>query len=121
MNSSTLRVFVSSTSNDLRLHRRVVQELILAQDWQPIMMEHFGTSLDVTVRACRQKVEECDLLLLLVAFRRGWVPTLDQGGDGRRSVTAYELEAARRRHIPVRVLLARESWPGNLWEDEQSA
>src|SRR5207249_2065850 len=71
--------------------------------------------------ACRRAVEECDLLVLLVAFRQGWVPTRKQGGDGRRSISAYELQAARHAAIPVRALLARESWPGSLWEEDAKA
>ena len=32
--------------------------------------------------------------LLIVAFRRGWVPTVEEGGDGHTSATAYELALA---------------------------
>ena len=56
-----------------------------------------------------------------MAFRRGWVPTCEEGGNGNASVTASEVDEARRRGIPVRALLARESWPGSLWEDDQDA
>jgi hypothetical protein len=120
MSDSLLRVFVSSTSKDLRAYRKAAEAAVLGQGWQPVMMEHMGTSPEATVDACRRRVEETDLLLLLVAFRRGWVPDRSQGGDGKRSITAYELETARHRGIPVRALLARETWPGNLWEPEQT-
>ena len=66
-------------------------------------------------------MRSCDLLLLLMAFRRGWVPTCEEGGNGNASVTAGEVDEARRRGIPVRALLACESWPGSLWEDDQDA
>jgi hypothetical protein len=116
-----LRIFVSSTSLDLHHHRKVVESAILDQQWHPVVMEHFGTSTEPTLEACTRAVERCDLLILMVAFRRGRVPTVAQGGDGLRSVTAFELDVARRRGIPVRVLMARESWPGSLWEDDQDA
>ena len=51
--SSALRVFVSSTSEDLLLHRQVVQEAILVEHWEPVMMEYFGTGVRPTVEACR--------------------------------------------------------------------
>jgi hypothetical protein len=105
----------------LRSHRKVAEAVILDLGWHPVMMEHLGTSPESTVGACRRQVEECDLPLLIVAFRRGWVPERGQGGDGRRSVTAYEVEAARHKGIPVRALLARETWPGSLWEHGQDA
>ena len=116
-----LRVFVSSTSEDLQQHRNVVRDVILEQRWHPVMMEHFGTGSGPTLEGCLCEVRSCDLLLLITAFRRGWVPTPEQGGDGVRSVTASEVDEARRRGIPVRALLARESWPGSLWENEQDA
>jgi hypothetical protein len=116
-----LCVFISSTSRDLQQHRKAVESVVLEQGWHPVMMEHFGSSAGPTLEACVREVGRCDLLLLIAAFRRGWVPAAEQGGDGRRSVTAYELEAARRRGLPVRALLARESWPGSLWEDDPEA
>jgi len=116
-----LRVFVSSTSMDLQQHRKVVGDVILEQRWHPVMMEHFGTSTGPTLEECLREVRSSDLLLLLMAFRRGWVPTPEQGGNGNRSVTANEVDEARRRGIPVRALLAGESWPGSLWEDDQDA
>lgn len=115
------RVFVSSTSIDLRLHRQAVREAAVAEGFAPVMMEHFGAVAESTVRACCDFVQSCDLVVALVAFRRGWVPSADQGGDGVRSVTAFEIDAARAAKIPVYVLLAHESWPGNLYEDRQRA
>src|SRR5689334_22592884 len=108
------RVFVSSTSVDLRLHRDAVCAAALIEGFTPVMMEHFGAVADSTVRACCDFVESADLVVALVAFRRGWVPSAEQGGDGVRSVTAFEIDAARAARIPVYVLLAHnDSWPGN--------
>ncbi len=121
MGKDILRVFVSSTSKDLEHHRCAIRDAILKQEWLPVMMENFGTSPEHTVEACRSKVRGCDLVLLLVAFRQGWVPTKEQGGDGRCSVTAFELEERARQGIPVRILLARENWPGKWWENNQKA
>src|SRR3954447_11784740 len=108
------RVFVSSTSVDLRLHRLALRDAAVADGFTPVMMEHFGAVAEPTVRACRDFVESADLVIALVAFRRGWVPSAEQGGDGVRSVTAFEVDAARDADIPVYFLLAHDSWPGNL-------
>ena len=70
----------------------------------------------MTIDACQERVRAADLVVLLAAFRRGWVPSPEEGGDGKRSIVSYELEAAERKKIPVLVLMASESWPGNLWE-----
>ena len=118
--SNDITVFVSSTSQDLEDYRAVARNVILDLDWRPKMMEHFGAMSDPTVTACGAALEDCDLVVLLVAFRQGWVPTVEQGGNGRDSVTALELAHARAKNIPVLLLLANKSWRGDLWEEEQA-
>jgi hypothetical protein len=121
MQSRQISVFVSSTAKDLSDYRAVARLAILDVGWVPVMMEHFGASPVATVEACRQEIERCDVVLLLVGFQRGWVPPKEQGGDGISSITRLELEHARARRLPVLVLMAaEESWPGNLWEREQA-
>jgi hypothetical protein len=116
-----MRVFVSSTSRDLKLHRKVVREAILNHGWEPIMMEDFGSLFESTVPACTDFVRTSDMVVCVLAFRRGWVPTKEQHGDGERSVTAFEIDAAKERRIPIYYFLADDSWPGGLWEHEQPA
>ncbi len=119
--SRGFRVFVSSTSEDLRDYRAVARNEILNMDWHPEMMEYFGASPKPTLEACHEKLKSCDLMVLIVAFRRGWVPIKEQDGNGSDSITALELAYARKHNIPVLALLANETWPGNLWENESDA
>lgn len=119
--SSELRVFVSSTSEDLKVHRAVARMVIDNLRWRPVMMEDFGASPTSTVEACRRELETCQLVLLIVAFRRGFVPTVEQGGNGRDSITALELAHARARGIPVLVLAANDDWPRRLCDTEPDA
>jgi hypothetical protein len=119
MRPKDITVFVSSTSRDLEDYRAVARNVLLDLHWRPEMMEHFGALPEPTVEACREGIERCDLVLLLVAWRQGWVPTAEQGGTGHDSVTSLELAHARAKRIPVLVLLASETWPGNQWEDDQ--
>jgi Domain of unknown function (DUF4062)/SIR2-like domain len=122
MESSPIRVFVSSTSEDLKPFRMVARDAILKVGCIPIMMEDFGAIPDATVLACHKKLSDCQVVLLIQAFRRGWVPTLDQGGNGTDSVTALELAYARDLHppIPILAMLASETWPGNQWERDEA-
>jgi hypothetical protein len=113
-----LRVFVSSTQEDLRDFRAAARHVILDLGMDPVMMEHFGASEHPTVEGCRKELESSDVVLLVVAFRQGWVPTVEQGGDGANSITALELRHARDRRIPVLVLMSGKSWPNDLCEDE---
>lgn len=116
-----LRVFVSSTSKDLHEYRAVARNVILDVKWLPQMMEHIGTRPEATVEAMRAEINGCNLVLLIVGFRRGWVPEADKGGNGVDSITALELAFARENKIPVLAMMASENWPGNMWEDDQEA
>jgi len=113
-----LRVFVSSTSEDLQPYRAAAKHSVEDVGWQPRMMEQFGARIDATVRSCFDEIARSDLMLLIVGFRRGWVPSAEQGGDGETSITGLELAQARRLRKPVLVFLARDDdWPGRLYED----
>jgi hypothetical protein len=116
-----LKVFVSSTSNDLHDYRAVARNVILEMGWVPKMMEYFGAIPAPTVEACKSMLKECDVVLLLVGFQRGCVPTPEQGGDGTSSFTALELAFAHAQRIPVLAMLASETWPQNLCERDASA
>lgn len=122
MESSPIRVFVSSTSEDLKPFRTVARDVILKMGCIPIMMEDFGAIPDATVPACREKLAGCQVVLLIQAFRRGWVPTVEQGGNGTDSITALEIAYAKNLHspLPILAMLANETWPGNQWEMDEA-
>ncbi len=113
-----MNIFVSSTSEDLQDYRAVARNVILDVGWHPEMMEHFGASPDPTVAACHEVLGRCELVLLIVAYRRGWVPTVEQGGNEVDSITAIELAHARESDIPVLAMFASDMWPGKLWEND---
>ena len=81
-------------------------------------MEHFPNDPRPIVQLCREEVAACDLVILIQAFRRGWVPPPDKGGDGETSVTGWEIKAAGEHGTPVLAFLADDDWPGRLWETE---
>jgi len=86
------------------------------------MMEHASLALSgQTVDQCRNLLADCQLMLLVVAFRQGWVPTTEQGGNDVDSITAFELAYAREKNILVLPMLAEDSWPGNLWDRDAAA
>lgn len=106
-----LSVFASSTSGDLKSYRAVARLVLLEMVCMPVMMDHFGALATPTLSACYEKLQEADLMLLLVAFRREWVPTTEEGGNGIDSITACELAFARSKNIPVRAM-ASSTWLG---------
>jgi hypothetical protein len=76
------------------------------------MMEYFAASGGPPLAACLAKVSPCDLVVVLIAERYGWVPP-DQGDHSVKSVTWLECERAARqgKDILVFTLDGNASWP----------
>ncbi len=51
-----MRVFISSTSEDLKDHRRTVEQVVLDAQWTPVGMEHFPNDPRPIVQLCREEV-----------------------------------------------------------------
>jgi Domain of unknown function (DUF4062) len=109
-----LRIFLSSTSEDLRQHRSQVAEAIERLQQQSLRMETFGALPRSPLDACRRKAASADALVVIVAHRYGWVPTAEQGGDGVKSVTWHEVDAALEAGRPVFAFLVDTgfAWTG---------
>ncbi|MCP3960297.1 MAG: SUMF1/EgtB/PvdO family nonheme iron enzyme [bacterium] len=60
---------------------------------------------------CREKAASADALVVIVAHRYGWVPSEKEGGDGKMSVTWYEVEAAHGAGKPVFAFLVDPEYP----------
>ena len=64
-------------------------------------MEYFVARPGMPLKECCESVEGCDALVVIVAHRYGWVPTADEGGDGTKSITWHEVDAALCAKKPV--------------------
>ncbi len=105
------RVFISSTAEDLRQHRKAVEEAVLRSGCHPVGMERFGAVATSPVDVCRDTVRSTDALIVIVAHRYGWVPSPEQGGDGAKSITWHEVETALENGLPVLAYLVEPSHP----------
>ena len=94
-------MFLSSTAADLKDHRERVVQAIERLGQTAARMEVFGARPEAPLPECRKLAAECDALVVIVAHRYGWVPNLEEGGDGKRSITWHEVEAALDAHKPV--------------------
>jgi uncharacterized protein DUF4062/NACHT domain-containing protein len=102
------KVFISSTKVDLPRHRDAVKEALIKNGYFPVEMDDFGARDVDPVTGCLRLVAESQLFLGIYAWRYGYVP------PGReRSITAEELEQARRLGKPRFCFLVDESyaWP----------
>ncbi len=100
------KVFVSSTRIDLPRHREAVRDALLKTGYFPVEMEDFGARDAEPVTACLGLVGESDLFVGVYAWRYGFMPP-----GAERSITAEELEQARRLGKPRFCFLVDESQP----------
>jgi hypothetical protein len=99
-----LRVFVSSTYQDLVEYRRAVTSALKGmENVEAIYMEGFDASpVSPEVRYLHE-LDSCNVLVLIVGWRYGWVPPGEE-----RSITELEFRHARERNMPVLAFLASE-------------
>lgn len=104
------RVFLSSTAIDLKAHRQKVKDAILMMGDLPVAMETFGARPSEPVELCKKKVRESDAVCVFLAHRYGWVPGVEEGGDGHKSITWIEMETAVAEGKPVFAFIVDESY-----------
>lgn len=85
-----MKVFLSSTALDLAEYRRVADDTILRLSQQSVVMERFGPLPGQPVAECERLARESDVVVCIVAHRRGFVPE-----KGKGSITRREVEAAK--------------------------
>jgi len=113
------KVFISSTESDLGEARREALDAALKAGLHPVMFEHWPASgRRVPLEACREAVLSCDLVVVIVAHRYGWVPP-DQAAGDYKSITRLECEWAAGAGKEVIAFLIDEQapWPADLREE----
>ncbi|MCU1257402.1 MAG: Thermophilic serine proteinase precursor [Bryobacterales bacterium] len=86
-------VFVSSTAEDLIPYRQAARDAVLEVGLRPEMMEYFAASAGPSLPECLARVSPCDVVVVMLAKRYGWVPP-DQPGGSAKSITWLECEHA---------------------------
>lgn len=105
-----MKAFVSSTFEDLKEHRAVVIQSLRRSSVQVDPMEEWTADSRAPLEFCEARLAECDLCVLLVAFRRGFVP------PGKSlSITQLEYAAAKMKGMKILVFLVAEK---SLWFPE---
>jgi hypothetical protein len=119
MPRSVRKVFISYTAEDLRKYAIKVREVVTEYAWAVSDHVDWAPNGVRSVAMCKQEVQGCDILVVLVAHRYGWIPPVEQGGDGKTSITQMEYQWAREFGKPVVPYLIKPSvknWPDELIE-----
>lgn len=110
-----LRIYISSTYNDLIAERSVVKEAILSLGHFPLGMEEYSASDQRPLDRCLADVRSCQAYVGIIAWRYGFCP------DGSQlSITNLEFKEAADHKIPAFVFVLKDdaSWPRNFIPDE---
>lgn len=118
MNASqrVLRVFLASTASDLEAYRERLRETILMLGHRPEAMESMPAGGHAPAPECVARAAAADALVVVAAHRYGYVPPVERGGDGERSITWLEVDAARQAGKPVFAFLVDSAAP---WDQER--
>jgi tetratricopeptide (TPR) repeat protein len=106
-----LRIFISSTAVDLLDYRDKVRDAVLRLESLPIAMETFSAQSGQPVGECMRMAAAADAVICIVAHRYGYVPPPELGGDGERSITWLEVDAAKGAGKPVFAFLVDPKAP----------
>jgi internalin A len=109
-----IKVFVSSTYVDLKEHRQRVIAQLRKAGYQVDPMEDWTSDADEPTRFSLDRLYGCQACVLLVGFRRGFIPTGQE-----RSITQMEYDHAIDRGIDVLPFLLDDGvtgWP-DLYDD----
>jgi len=113
-------VFISSTSEDLKEHREMAVQAALDSGFALRAMEYFPASGHLpSLPACLEKVDEAEVVVVLVAHRYGWVPN-DRSNPDHKSITWLECDHARRdndKEVLAFLVDEKHPWPAELRED----
>jgi tetratricopeptide (TPR) repeat protein len=101
-----MKVFLSSTAQDLVAYRQVADDTILRLSQDTVTMERFGPLPGVPVEECERLASESDVVVCIVAHRYGFVPE-----RGRGSITQREVKAAKAAGKDVLVWIVADDFP----------
>jgi len=101
-----VKVFLSSTAQDLVAHRKVADDTILRLSQQTVAMERFGPLPGEPVEECERKAIKSDVVVCIIAHRYGYEPE-----KGRGSITRREVQAAKAAGKDVLVWIVADDYP----------
>jgi serine phosphatase RsbU (regulator of sigma subunit) len=108
-------VFISSTSEDLKIYREGARDAALSARFHPEMMESFTVSgARKPLAECLARASEVNVVVVIVAHRYGWVPA-DQPADDYKNITWLECEAAVQSGIELLAFVLDDKFP---WANE---
>lgn len=112
------RVFLCTAPEELAGQREAAEAVLRDLGWEVLGREpENGASIEASLG----RVDEAEIVLALVGWRRGPVPAPETGGDGTRPWLQWEVARALLRGQPLLVLMASDAWTAREKEPEARA
>lgn len=96
-----IRVFVSSTMEDLANERAAVVKAIERLNFEPVNAEGILPNGGSSWEVLGPEIGSSHICILIQGDRYGWIPTEGYGAGQGKSVTHLEIEFAQRQNIPI--------------------
>jgi hypothetical protein len=108
-NQKIPKVFISSTIDDLKEYRTAAAEAIASEDAVPVKSEYWTASgARPPVDECIKRIQHCDVLVVIVAYRYGWEPSDNTCVNADAlSITWIECQAAADGMIEILPFLSK--------------
>jgi WD40 repeat protein len=110
-----LRVYLSSTFEDLKVHRAAVFAALERAGLEVARMEGYVAADERPLDLCLRDVAASDVYIGVLGWRYGYQPPASHGNPDGRSITELEFREAGRNHKPRLMFVAhpdtRAQWP----------
>lgn len=113
------QIYLSSTYSDLKDHREVVYRTLRQMRHDVIAMEDYVATDQRPAAKCMADVSQCDIYVLILAWRYGYVPAKDNPEN--LSITEMEFREAVRGGKPCLIFLLAEDHPWSPLKMEKGA
>jgi hypothetical protein len=122
LEGGTMKIYISSTFQDLAEHRRAVDRTLRSMGHDVIGMEQYVAEGNKPLDRCLADVRAADVYVVMVAWRYGFVPAA-QPPPGGRSITELEYNQAvsAGKTILAFLLDAEIPWPINRIDSMNSS
>lgn len=117
MDAPKYRVFISSTTEDLKEYRAAAAAAVQELGHEPAMLEFYAATESSPIALSRQTIASSDVFISLIAWRYGYIPTADN--PNQYSFVELELRHAWDLGIPTLVFMVGDDspWPRKFIDD----
>ncbi|WP_162801229.1 DUF4062 domain-containing protein [Azospirillum brasilense] len=96
-----VRVFISSTMEDLANERQAVVEQVRGLGLEPVNAEGLLPNGETSWNLLADEIRTSHVFILILGDRYGWIPTTGYGAGQNKGVTHLEVDLARSLNIPI--------------------